>query len=71
MKRDLKYLDGFMSDGYAPVAKEIKQLLTIYKVYEQQEYMYKNKTLTCIVWLMLSLKPVFMPNLPESILNIG
>ena len=43
VKRDLKYLDGFMSDGYAPVAKEIKQLLTIYKVYEQQEYMYKNK----------------------------
>ena len=71
VKRGIKYLDGFMSDGYAPVAKEIKQLLTIYKVYEQQEYMYKNKTLTCIVWLMLSLKPVFMPNLPESILNIG
>jgi len=43
VKRDIKYLDGFMSDGYAPVAKEIKQLLTIYKVYEQQEYMYKNK----------------------------
>jgi len=32
---------------------------------------YNNKTLTCIVWLLLSLKPVFMPNLPESILNIG
>ena len=43
VKRGIKYLDGFMSDGYAPVAKEIKQLLTIYKVYEQQEYMYKNK----------------------------
>lgn len=43
VKRDLKYLDGFMSGGYAPIAKEINQLLTICKLYEQQEYMYKNK----------------------------
>lgn len=33
-----------MSEGYAPTSKEIKLLLTIMKLYEQQEYMYKNKT---------------------------
>jgi len=45
VKRDIKYLDGFMSDGYAPVAKEIKQLLTIYKVYEQQNTCIKIKSI--------------------------
>lgn len=43
IKRDLKYLERFMVQGYAPDNKEIQQMLTIYKVYEQQEYMYKNK----------------------------
>ena len=33
-----------MESGYAPVSKEIPILLTIYKLYEQQQYMYKNKT---------------------------
>ena len=43
VKRDLKYLENFMSEGYAPDMKEIPLLLTIYKLYEQQDYMYKNK----------------------------
>ena len=43
VRRDLKYLEAFMTEGYAPEAKEIKLLLTIFKLYEQQEYMYKNK----------------------------
>ena len=43
VKRDINYLDKFMSEGYAPNMKEIALLLTIYKLYEQQNYMYKNK----------------------------
>lgn len=41
--RDIRYLDEFMSDGYAMTSKEIKQYLTIIKLYEQQKYMYDNK----------------------------
>jgi IS5 family transposase len=43
VRRDIKYLDYFMAEGYAPGKKEIPLLLTIYKLYEQQKYMYKNK----------------------------
>ena len=43
-RRNLKYLDLYMSDGYAPVEKEIPLLLTIMKLYEQQLYMYETKT---------------------------
>lgn len=44
VKRNLGYLLGFMSEGYAPASKEITLLETIMTLYEQQEYMYKNKT---------------------------
>ncbi len=43
VRRDIKYLENIMSDGYAPSKKEIPLLLTIYKLYEQQKYMYKTK----------------------------
>ena len=43
VKRDIGYLDGFMADGYAPEQGEIPLLLTIFKLYEQQQYMYDNK----------------------------
>ena len=43
VRRDIKYLEEFMASGYAPNKKEIQKLLTIYKLYEQQEYMYKNE----------------------------
>ena len=43
IKRDIKYLESYMGDGYAPNAKEISLLMTIYKLYEQQQYMYQNK----------------------------
>ena len=33
-----------MQDGYAPTSKESTLLLTISKLYEQQQYMYQNKT---------------------------
>lgn len=44
IRRDIGYLENFMQDGYAPTSKEIPLLLTIYKLYEQQQYMYQNKT---------------------------
>lgn len=43
VKRDIAYLEEYMSDGYAPEAAEIPLLLTIFKLYEQQQYMYDNK----------------------------
>ena len=41
--RDIKYLENYMECGYAPTSKEISLLMTIYKLYEQQQYMYQNK----------------------------
>lgn len=43
VKRDLRYLEQFMSDGYALIGKEIGLYLTIHKLYEQQQYMYDNR----------------------------
>lgn len=43
IRRDIRYLESYMEKGYAPTAKEITMILTIYKLYEQQQYMYKNK----------------------------
>ncbi len=43
VRRDIGYLNDFMADGYAPEPKEIQMLLTIYKLYGQQRYMYENK----------------------------
>ena len=44
IRRDIGYPENFMQDGYAPTSKESTLLLTIYKLYEQQQYMYQNKT---------------------------
>lgn len=41
--RDIRYLEKFMSDGYAMIEKEIGLYLTIITLYEQQKYMYDNK----------------------------
>ena len=41
--RDIRYLDEFMSDGYAMTEKVIDLYLTIIMLYEQQKYMYDNK----------------------------
>ena len=41
--RDIRYLEQFMGDGYAPIGKEINLYLTIITLYEQQKYMYDNK----------------------------
>lgn len=42
--RDIRYLDGFMGSGYAMTDREISLYLTIITFYEQQQYMYDNKT---------------------------
>ena len=42
--RDIKYLEQFMSNGYALEKNEIALFLTIIILYEQQKYMYDNKT---------------------------
>ncbi len=41
--RDIRYLEQFMSDGYAMTGKEIGLYLTIITLYGQQKYMYDNK----------------------------
>ena len=43
VRRDIGYLEGYFSQGYVPDTKEIPVILTIFKLYEQQEYMYRNK----------------------------
>ena len=40
--RDIRYVDEFMSDGYAMAGSEISQYLTIITLYGQQQYMYDN-----------------------------
>ena len=42
IKRNIKYLETYMAEGYAPTPKEISLLMTIYKLYGQQQYMYQN-----------------------------
>ncbi len=41
--RDIRYLEEFMSNGYAATEKEAGLYLTITALYEQQKYMYDNK----------------------------
>ena len=43
VKRDLGYLEQFMSDGYAMTGKAVGLYLTIIRLYEQQQYMYDNR----------------------------
>ena len=44
VRRDLGYIDGFMHDGYAPRTRDIDNIITIHLLYEQQKYMYDNRT---------------------------
>lgn len=43
VKRDLRYLEQFMNDGYAMTGKDINLYFTIIKLHEQQQYMYENR----------------------------
>lgn len=44
VRRDLGYLENYMEEGYALPQKYIECYLTIQKFYEQQKYMYDNRT---------------------------
>lgn len=44
VRRDLEYLENYMEKGYALPSKYIDHYLTIQKLYEQQKYMYENRT---------------------------
>jgi len=43
-KQGAAYIDRFMQQGYAPAAKFCDQIITIHLLYDQQKYMYDNKT---------------------------
>lgn len=44
VRRDLCYVDEFLEQGMEPNSKQLERLAVIRKVYEQQDYMYCNKT---------------------------
>ncbi len=44
VRRDLSYIDEFMHQGYAPAEKFINNIITIHLLYDQQKYMYDNRT---------------------------
>lgn len=44
VRRDLEYLEDYMEAGYALPSKYTGYYLTVQKLYEQQKYMYENKT---------------------------
>ena len=44
IRRDIGYLESFMSEGYAPTSKECSLLYVIFNLYEQQIYMYDNNS---------------------------
>lgn len=44
VRRDLEYLERYMGEGYALPPRYTDCYLTIRKLYEQQKYMYDNKT---------------------------
>ena len=43
VRRDIGYLEDFFSRGYAPDKKDIPLLVTVFRLYLQQEYMYSNR----------------------------
>ena len=43
VKRNFRYLEQFMSDGYAMTGKDINLYLAIIRLYEQQQYIYDNR----------------------------
>lgn len=43
VRREIGYLEGYFSQGYVPDIKDIPIILASFKLYEQQEYMYRNK----------------------------
>ena len=46
VQRDLKYVEGFLQQGYSLGELEMSRLATIRELYEQQKYMFNNHTHT-------------------------
>ena len=46
IRRDMGYVEAFLSDGVELTPKQAARLSVLYKVYEQQQYMYENNTHT-------------------------
>ena len=46
VRRDIGYMEGYFSRGFVPDTRDIPYILTIFKLYAQQEYMYENKVHT-------------------------
>jgi len=44
VRRDIGYLESYMSEGYAMPSHSVNMFLTIMKLYEQQQYMWDNRT---------------------------
>ena len=44
LNRDLRYLEAYMTEGYALPQRYIDYYLTIQKLYEQQKYMFDSRT---------------------------
>lgn len=47
VNRYIGYLESYFSQGYVPDTRDIPFILTIFKLYEQLEYMYRNKYTLC------------------------
>lgn len=43
VRRDMGYLESFLSAGYASKQKDITTILTIFKLYGKQQYIYDNR----------------------------
>ena len=46
IRRDMGYIDAFLSDGVGLTSKQAARLSVVREVYEQQKYMYENNTHT-------------------------
>ena len=44
IRRDIGYVEAFQADGVELAPKQAARLSVVYKVYEQQQYMYENNT---------------------------
>ena len=46
LRRDLSYIDAMLEHGKTLKVREMQRLETIRNIYEQQKYMYDNRTHT-------------------------
>ena len=48
IRRDMGYVEAFLSDGVELTSKQAARLSVLRQVYEQQQYMYENNTHTVV-----------------------